>query len=190
MALKLHSDDPSPGGEDHHSQLRAALHAASYLLPAQGPITVFIHHNTLHTFEDRAFDDAVQCGAAIFGCEPYLSEDRFRAELAKGRIRREDLQAVLAKEHPAEQTLLGGLITRRDLRLLMLENAVAPPPPDQFAYHLAESEAQERFRDDVAAATKRRMVAETRRWILRDVRGCICWDTRVCELCSSCGLPV
>ena len=46
------------------------------LLPAQGPINVFIHHNTLHAFEDLPFDEAVKKGAQLYGCQPYLTEDR------------------------------------------------------------------------------------------------------------------
>ena len=42
--------------------IQSALDSATHLLPAQGPITVFIHHNTLHAFEDRPFREAVLAG--------------------------------------------------------------------------------------------------------------------------------
>ena len=39
-------------------RLLHAIEHAAHFLPAQGPITVFIHHNTLHAFEDLPFDEA------------------------------------------------------------------------------------------------------------------------------------
>ena len=77
-------------------QLRHAVEHAAHLLPTQGPIGVFIHHNTLHAFEHLPFEQAVVAAARIFDAEPYLTEDAFRHELGRGRIRGEDIDAVLA----------------------------------------------------------------------------------------------
>src|SRR5262249_42978820 len=77
------------------SHLEQVIKHAAHLLPAQGPIRVFIHHNTLHAFEDLPFDEAVQKGARLFGCHPYLPEARYREKLRRGRIRVADLEAVL-----------------------------------------------------------------------------------------------
>src|SRR5215475_6112143 len=79
----------------HLHRLSKAIEHAAHLLPAQGPITVFIHHNTLHAFEDLPFHEAVKKGAHVFGCHPYLSEDRYREALSRGRIRFGELQDVL-----------------------------------------------------------------------------------------------
>src|SRR6201995_4648269 len=79
-------------------RLRQVIEHASHLLPAQGPITVFIHHNTLHAFEDLPFDEAVKQGARVFGCHPYLTEDRYREELRRGRIRFSTLREVLERD--------------------------------------------------------------------------------------------
>ncbi len=65
-------------------RLRVAIGHASHILPAQGPITVFIHHNTLHAFEELPFHEAVKKGAQIFGCHPYISEDRYRDAAGEG----------------------------------------------------------------------------------------------------------
>src|SRR5687768_6415161 len=115
---------PVPAGEpalasDH---LKHAIDHAAHLLPAQGPITVFIHHNTLHAFEDLPFTQGVVRGAEVFGCQPFLSEDRYRAELARGRIRFEDLEAVLKEDlGPAADEPVPPDATRLRLRRAMLE---------------------------------------------------------------------
>src|SRR4051794_5546475 len=80
------------------AQLNGVIEHASHLLPAQGPITVFIHHNTLHAFEDLPFPEAVKKGAQVFGCQPYLTEDRYRDALTRGRIRFDGLREVLEED--------------------------------------------------------------------------------------------
>ena len=158
--------------ESRTDRLRHAIEHAAHLLPAQGPITVFIHHNTLHAFEDLPFDEAVQKGGETFGCQPYLSEDRFRRELERGRIRFQELQAVLRND-------LGGQTnepispsgTRFDLRLAMLQHPVRSGPTGELRWFMAETDALRRFRPHAPAAVRARMIAETRRWVMRDLRG-------------------
>jgi uncharacterized protein YbcC (UPF0753/DUF2309 family) len=68
------------------------------LLPAQGPISIFIHHNTLHAFEDRPFEEAVIHAGRVLGGEPFLAEPRYREKLASGRIRPIDVERLLRAE--------------------------------------------------------------------------------------------
>src|SRR6478736_6126337 len=86
----MHHDETSP--ED---VLTGVIDRLAHLLPAQGPISIFIHHNTLHAFEDLPFEKAVVEGGAAFGCQPYLGLERYREALAKGRIRFTDLRSAL-----------------------------------------------------------------------------------------------
>jgi len=58
------------GPDSRLDRLARIIEHSVHILPAQGPITVFIHHNTLHAFEDLPFDQAVQKGAQIYGCQP------------------------------------------------------------------------------------------------------------------------
>jgi uncharacterized protein YbcC (UPF0753/DUF2309 family) len=144
-------------------------HAAHYL-PAQGPITVFIHHNTLHAFEDLSFHDAVKQGGKLFGCQPYLPEDHYRQDLARGRIRDEDLSAALIDDLGDEaDTLLGFLGTRYRLRLSMLKYPLRLAPPEELRWFVAETDALTRFRTAMPAELKSRFIEETRHWVLRDL---------------------
>src|SRR5690606_6351788 len=80
---------------DARTELESIIEHVGHLLPAQGPISVFVHHNPLHAFEHLPFTEAVERAALLFGCEPYLREARYRAALARGRIAPGDVRAVL-----------------------------------------------------------------------------------------------
>src|SRR6056297_995817 len=84
-------------------RIREMITRAAHLLPAQGPIEVFVHHNTLHAFEHLPFHTAVRQGWELYGAEPYLSESRFRELLSAGRITREDIDAVLADDAESQE---------------------------------------------------------------------------------------
>lgn len=119
----LDREVPAPPSEPSAlDELRASIDQAAHLLPAQGPITSFVHHNTLHAFEDLPFNEAVEEGARIFHCEPYLGEAEYRVLLERERIRVKDLRAVLLDDlGEYADGLIGGLGTRYHLRLAMLE---------------------------------------------------------------------
>jgi uncharacterized protein len=111
-------------------RLDAALHHAAHVLPDQGPIAVFVHHNTLHAFEKLPFHDAVAQGAETYGARGYLDEDTFRALHASGRITDADLDEALRVWGPADRPLGETFGTARRLqRAAMLANVVVPPEP-------------------------------------------------------------
>jgi len=80
------------------SDIRAIIAHVAHLLPTQGPIDVFIHHNTLHAFEDLPFEEAVEQAATIYGAEAFLPEQRYLSEYRSGRITDTDLASVIQKE--------------------------------------------------------------------------------------------
>src|SRR5690242_4789283 len=94
-------DADIPAAQSREEQLRLAVEHAAHLLPMQGPIGVFVHHNTLHAFEDLPFEQAVIQASQLFGAEPYMTEAAYRAELARGRIHLADIDAVLDTEPDA-----------------------------------------------------------------------------------------
>src|SRR5581483_3865959 len=152
--------------------LRKAIDHAAHLLPAQGPIPVFIHHNTLHALEDLPFTEAVKRGATVFGCQPYLTRSRYREELRRGRISFADLEAILRENLGvwADEKILG-FCTRLELRLAMLQYPVPFGPTEELVWFVAERDALRKIRGDVSAAVRGRLIAETRRWMMRDLRG-------------------
>jgi len=99
---------PHPGhpSANHDSgplkRLHDAIHHAAHLLPAQGPIGVFVHHNTLHAFQHLPFETAVLEASEIFGTQPYMAEADYRRDLTRGRIQEGDIDAVLAAEPDRE----------------------------------------------------------------------------------------
>lgn len=99
------------------SGLEAILAAAARMLPAQGSITTFIHHNTLHAFEHLPFETAVVEAARLLGTQPYLDEGWYRQQLARGRIRPQDVDAVLDESgpHPDAPRLAGDRLHRSRL---------------------------------------------------------------------------
>jgi len=101
--------------------LRRAVEHAAHLLPAQGPIGVFVHHNTLHAFEHLSFEEAVIQAAQLFGAEPYMSEAAYRAELAQGRIQLVDVDAILDRE---SDLLIFTRLSRGSLRRAMITPGV------------------------------------------------------------------
>ena len=102
-------------------KLLCAVEHAAHLLPRQGPIGVFVHHNTLHAFEHLPFEEAVIEASHLFGAEPYMSEAAYRAELARGRIQLVDIDAALDSEPDA---LVFARLSRGSLRRAMITPGV------------------------------------------------------------------
>lgn len=166
------SSHASVGAESVSPQaaLQDLIEHAAHYLPAQGPINVFIHHNTLHAFEELPFDEAVQTGGRIYGCQPYLTEDQYRLRLANERIQVADLKAVLADDLGERGSeLIANLVTRYDLRRAMLEHPLRVAAPAELRWFVAETDALTRFRPEVAPNVATRLLDETRHWLMRDL---------------------
>jgi uncharacterized protein len=149
--------------QEAFDSIRTAIEHAAHLLPSQGPISVFVHHNTLHAFEDLPFDDAVLSGLDTFGGQPYLSEDRFRAEFATGRIRPSDIAAALLDDlGDAGDELLGFFGTRFHLRMAMLEHPMYLGTDAELEWFIAETQSLYRFRLESDPAMRGRMIESTK----------------------------
>lgn len=76
-------------------ELRSYVQLAGEVIAHYWPMRTFIHHNPLHGLEGLHFDEAVKRGAQLFGGRGYLSNQVFRRYFKSGRIRPEDLQAIV-----------------------------------------------------------------------------------------------
>lgn len=167
------------------SQLDRAVQHAAHLLPAQGPITVFIHHNTLHSFERMRFEEAAVEGGRQLGCEPFLQEESYRIELECGRIREADLRAVLGRE-PAgqEEIVVGGFARREDLRVEWLKHGVPEARGAALEWLLSETDVLDAARPDLPPTAQERLIGSA--GSPDAVRGVIhaLWEACLIAVCS------
>ncbi len=134
--------------EDSTRDLLHIMDHAAHLLPAQGPIGVFIHHNTLHAFQNQPFESAVLEASTLFDAQPFLTETAYQAALASGRILPEDIRHVVGQE--PDTILLPDGLTRRQLRERILVTGVRSAPEPVLRWHFEEEDWLCRFRKDLA----------------------------------------
>jgi hypothetical protein len=74
--------------------LETTIHHLKHYLPSQTPLKDFIHHNSLHAFQEMPFYEAIFKSSAIFGHQATFSITEYRNLYAGGRIRPEILEKV------------------------------------------------------------------------------------------------
>ncbi|MCC9603260.1 DUF2309 domain-containing protein [Stieleria sp. JC731] len=158
--------DPECSDQSSPPNLREIVKAAAHYLPSQGPITVFVHHNTLHAFDNDDFEKAILKGGAMFDCQPYLSEKDYRGKLASGRIRIEDLDAALQEDLAEEaDRLVATFGTRYALRLAMLQHPLHCGTTHELRWIVAETDALRRFRPEVETEIRQQLLKTTRQYV-------------------------
>jgi uncharacterized protein YbcC (UPF0753/DUF2309 family) len=143
-------DGPAISTSSDADSLRAMVERAAQMLPEQSPLHMFVHHNTLHAFQDLHFEEAVLVGAERFGTEPYQTEAAFAECLRAARIRAADIDAVVVEATPDSQgAVIAGGPTRRELRSLRLRNLFEIPRGPALHWMLEETGTLFRFHRDV-----------------------------------------
>lgn len=148
------------------SRIEQFVEEAAHFLPSQGPIEVFVHHNTLHSLEELPFHEAVLDGAKLLGGQPYLSEQTFHAYLESGRISLKDLKSVLRQDlGEGGQQRIAGLSTREELRLSMLQHLIQAGSAAELHWIIAETDALKCFRPDVAESDREQLIEGACNWL-------------------------
>ncbi|MBN8220109.1 MAG: DUF2309 domain-containing protein [Spirochaetes bacterium] len=80
------------------ADVSAILAEIRHYLPSQGPIKDFIHHNTLHMFQehDLSFHEAIRQASRLYGSREYLPVADYRSRYDRGEISEDALRYVLA----------------------------------------------------------------------------------------------
>ncbi|WP_437943592.1 DUF2309 domain-containing protein [Sorangium sp. So ce281] len=155
----------SGAGEAPEERLRALLQHVGHFLPAQGPIGVFVHHNTLHAFQHLPFHDALAAASALFEAEPYLSEAEFRAHIASGRIDDQDIEAALAERFAEVPDERRGPLSRIEIERLALRFSIETATEAGLGWRIAETGATRELRPDLPSGPYHRLLVYTERWL-------------------------
>lgn len=157
------TDTPVTGRDEVPERLLArALEHAAHLLPSQAPLARFVHHNTLHAFEDLPFDRAILEAARQLGAQPYLEEERYEIAVATGRILPEDLFEAIDERTGDPGPLGPGLPTRVTARRRRLLARMPRAKGEAVDWLLSEGDLLTRLRPELtppAAARLRRSAA-------------------------------
>lgn len=72
--------------ENSEFDSHVSLEKLKHFLPAQAPLKDFVHHNTLHSFQEKSFFDGLNLAHEIFGYMVFLSIEEYRNLYKEGKI--------------------------------------------------------------------------------------------------------
>ena len=144
----------------------------SHLLPPQGPIATFIHHNTLHGLQHLPFGEAVTEGQRVLGGRGYLPNQAFRGFYASGRITDDDVRVVMAARPPAGEsrplaTIEGRPIESDEVCRHHLLHGIEAIDRGRLRFELQERDAAQRFREDVPEAARSLLLGKAKAALAR-----------------------
>lgn len=78
------------------------LHKLHHYLPQQAALKDFIHHNTLHAFQDLHFKEGIRSASCIFGYRTTLSLEEYRQLYKQKIIKKDVLERVITAQKGTE----------------------------------------------------------------------------------------
>ncbi|MFN8396726.1 MAG: DUF2309 domain-containing protein [Bacteroidia bacterium] len=82
---------------EHAFDVEEVLHLLKHYLPAQAPLKDFIHHNTLHAFQNQKFFEGLRHASEIFGYKVSMQLDEYRQRYESGEINPQILDKVIRR---------------------------------------------------------------------------------------------
>ena len=80
-----------------------AISRLKHILPTQSPLKDFIHHNTLHGFQEKKFLAGIREASQILGYKVSLRLDMYRDLFGDGKISEKILDRVLTETKGLDQ---------------------------------------------------------------------------------------
>ncbi|MBA2692569.1 MAG: DUF2309 family protein [Rubrobacter sp.] len=144
----------------HH--LKHEVDHVSHLLAGQGPITTFIHHNTLHGLQHLPFEQAISEARRLIGGAGYFPNERYRELYKADRIADEDITAAFeSRPFPEEAPVAvsgGSSIEAKDIRRIHLLHGIEALDPARLRFEAFENDATTRLREGVPEETRARLM--------------------------------
>jgi uncharacterized protein len=85
---------------------KEVLHRLKHFLPAQATLKDFVHHNSLHSFQDKEFFDGIFSASKIFGFHVTFNINNYRKLNKQGRIKKEIIEQVIERGKGKENIAL------------------------------------------------------------------------------------
>ncbi|GMQ87405.1 MAG: DUF2309 domain-containing protein [Gammaproteobacteria bacterium] len=145
------------------ARLQRAIEHFEHVLPGQAAIRDFVHHNTLHGFEQLDFPEALDAAYKVTGAYGYLADEEFRELYKQGRIELTDLQEVIRdnSELKAEETIFKyaeRTVRQEDIYLATLLHAFKPVTGYQLSWQVGELGAFRTIQSDVNPESRERLL--------------------------------
>lgn len=149
----------------NHELLAEILAQLDPVLPGQGPILDFVHHNTLHGYQHLPFDEALETSENLTGISGYLPERQYRDFYRQGRIDDSDLTAAFAYFPGLRAGLAVAIaedqpVTRAAVYRAALLTDLSALSVSQLHWQLQTGGALTRVQADVPDATRRRLLQQ------------------------------
>lgn len=149
---------------DKREQISAMVDHLDHVLPGQGPIHEFVHHNTIHGFQHLPFEQALAEFEALTGIYGYLPESQNRNLYQQGRINDVDLMAALAHnpELRADEVIYESndvAIKRKEIYRVALLYELDPINVNQLKWQIEEIDALNKLQPDVPEQVRKQLLA-------------------------------
>jgi uncharacterized protein YbcC (UPF0753/DUF2309 family) len=163
LSVTVHRTTTTGVHAGRRAHLVHELEHVGHLLPSQGPMTTFVHHNTLHGLQHEPFERAVAAAEELLGGRAYEPVDRGRARYRAGRITDADLDAVFATRPGlglAEVlgTVGGRTVSDAEIRRLHMLHGATAVPRAVLRDAMSSGDAGRRIACDVPQAARRRLL--------------------------------